>query len=150
MSGHEDGSIPRSSSGKPLPTITSEAVPFWESARGHQLSTQCCSDCGGHQFPPRLLCGHCGGRTLGWKLASGKGKVYSFTIVHRAPEEAFAAEVPYVVAVVDLAEGGRIMTNITGCAPDEVRVDMPVQAVFDDITDAVTLVRFRPVALAGG
>ena len=146
MTGHDSGSVPRSSSGKPLPTITTEGAAFWANARQHQLSSQCCADCGGYQFPPRFVCGRCGGRTLAWKPVSGKGRVYSFTIVYRAPEAAFIPDVPYVVAVIDLAEGGRIMSNVIGCTPDQVRVDMPVEVVFEDVSDEITLPRFRPAA----
>lgn len=137
----------RSGGTKPLPTRTAEAAPFWEGALQGQLRTQYCPACRRHQFPPRRLCMHCGGRNVGWQGVSGRGRVYSFTIVHRAPEPAFAAEVPYAVAVVDLEEGGRMMTNIVGCAPDDVRVGMEVCAVFERVADDVALVKFRP---AGG
>lgn len=131
---------------KPLPTKSRDGATFWKATRRHQLVTQHCPDCDKHQFPPRRLCVHCGGRRVDWRQVSGKGEIYSFTIVHRAPEPSFSPEVPYVVAVVDLAEGGRMMTNIVGCRTDEVRVGMPVSATFEEVTDEVTLVKFRPAA----
>lgn len=129
---------------KPLPTVTLDGAPFWEATREKTLKIQHCPDCGQYQFPPRRLCMHCAGRKVGWRTVCGQGRIYSFTIVHRAPEASFAAEVPYVVAVIDLAEGGRMMTNLVGCSPADVRVDMPVTAVFEEVTDTVTLVKFRP------
>ena len=129
---------------KPLPTITREGAPFWEATREKRLVSQYCPDCDQHQFPPRRLCMHCGGRNVGWRTISGKGRIYSFTVVHRPPNPSFAPDVPYVVAVIDLAEGGRMMTNIVECPPTEVRVDMPVIAVYEQVTGEVTLVKFRP------
>ena len=131
---------------KPLPTRTRDGAPFWEGARSGELRTQFCASCERRQFPPRRLCMHCGGRDVVWRRASGRGRVYSFTIVHRAPEPAFAPDVPYAVVVVDLAEGGRMMSNIVGCAPADVRVGMDVEAVFERVTDDVALVKFRPLA----
>jgi uncharacterized OB-fold protein len=75
---------------------------------------------------------------------SGGGKVYSFTIVRRAMNPAFAEDVPYVYAIVELDEGPRLMTNIVGCAPEDVRVDMPVKAVYDRVTSEITLLKFQP------
>jgi len=128
---------------KPLPTKSRDGAQFWEATRRHELVTQHCPDCNKHQFPPRRLCVHCGGRRVGWKKVSGKGEIYSFTVVHRAPEQSFLGDVPYVVAVIDLAEGGRMMTNIVDYPVDQVRVGMAVTAVFDKVTDEVTLVKFR-------
>jgi uncharacterized protein len=129
---------------KPLPTRTRDGAPFWAAAQRGELHIQHCPACDRHQFPPRRLCMHCGGRDVHWRRVSGTGRVYSFTIVHRAPEPAFVQDVPYVVAVVELAEGGRMMTNLVGCAPSQARVDMPVVAVFERVTPDVTLVKFRP------
>jgi len=129
---------------KPLPTISEYGVPFWEGAHHHEVRVQACNDCGRHQFPPRILCIHCGSRRIEWRRVSGSGRVYSFTVIHRAPEPAFLKDVPYVVAVVELDEGGRIMTNVIGCRPDDVRCDMRVEPVFEDVNDTVTLIKFRP------
>lgn len=133
---------------KPLPTITAEGAPFWEAARRGALATQHCLTCCRHQFPPRRLCMHCGGRDLDWKSVSGPAEIYSYTIVHRAPEPSFLADVPYVVAVVDLPGGGRMMTNIIGCPPEQVHIGMQVTAVFEVVKSDVTLVKFRPFAEA--
>ena len=129
---------------KPLPTVTKEGAPFWESTRLGELATQHCEGCNRQQFPPRRICVHCGGRHLDWKKVSGRGRIYSFTIVFRPPEPTFQPDVPYVVAVIDLEEGGRMMTTIVGCAVTDVCVEMPVTAVFEQVTSSVTLVKFRP------
>jgi uncharacterized OB-fold protein len=130
---------------KPLPSVTAEGAPFWEAARRGALATQHCLACDRQQFPPRRLCMHCGARELDWRTVSSRGEIYSFTIVHRAPEPSFLADVPYVVAVIDLPEGGRMMTNIIDCPPGQVRVGMQVEAVFEAVNSDVTLIKFRPV-----
>jgi uncharacterized OB-fold protein len=76
--------------------------------------------------------------------ARGRGTVYSFTVTHQNQTPGFRDEVPYVLAIVELEEGPRLMTNIVGCAPDAVRIGMPVEVVFDDVTADVTLPKFRP------
>ena len=78
--------------------------------------------------------------------ASGRGTVYSFTVTNQNQAPGFRDEVPYVLAIVELAEGPRIMTNIVGCAPADVRIGAAVEVVFDDVTPEVTLAKFRPVA----
>ena len=93
---------------------------------------------------PRTLCPHCSSARLTWTQVSGKGQVYSFTIINRAPSPAFAAAVPYVVAVVKLAEGPHLMTNIVDIAPDSVRIGMPVKVVFRKFGDDVVLPMFEP------
>jgi uncharacterized OB-fold protein len=130
---------------KPLPQPTPISKPFWEAARRHVLSIQCCGKCGKYVFYPRSLCPHCGGGELAWTEVSGRGEVYSFTVARRPTMFAFQDEVPYVIAIVELEEGPRMTTNIVGCDPDSVRVGMRVEAVFDDVSDEIALVKFRPV-----
>ena len=137
--------LPRDASGKPLPMITPEGAPFWEATLRGELVTQRCDSCEKRQFPPRLLCRFCGGRELQWQPTAPRGTIYSFTIIHRPPEAAFAADVPYVLAVVQLEEGGRIMANLVDCTPDRAHVEMAVEAVFEQVSDEIALVRFRPV-----
>lgn len=129
---------------KPLPRPTVVSGPFWEAAKAHRLVVQRCRACGHLQHYPRPFCTRCAGVDLDWQECSGRGTVYAFTVVRQAANPAFAEDVPYVHAVVALAEGPHITTTITGCPPEAVRVGMPVQAVFDDVTTAVTLIRFRP------
>ena len=129
---------------KPLPRPTAASLPFWEAAKRHELQIQRCSSCGAHIFYPREVCPECLSSDLNWMKVSGKGTVYSYTIAQAPTHPAFAEDIPYVIAIVELAEGPRLTTNITGCQPEEVRVGMPVMATFDDVTPEMTLVKFRP------
>ena len=131
---------------KPLPYISEGTQPFWEGTRAHELRLPRCRDCGRFHFYPRSLCPQCLSSDLEWVRASGRGKVYSFTISHRPATPAFKEDVPYNIIIVELDEGPRMMSNLTGCANEDISIDMPVEAVFDDVTEEVTLPRFRPIA----
>ena len=128
----------------PLPRPYQDTAAYWEAAREHRFIIQQCTDCGEHQFYPRGVCSHCLSSDLEWREASGKGEVYSFSVNHRAPHPGFADDLPFVLAIVTLVEGPRMMTNIVGCDPNAVEIGMAVEVVFDDITEAVTLPKFRP------
>ena len=130
-------------SAKPVPSPSPDSRPFWEAAKRHELVLPRCRDCADLFFYPRHVCPRCLRSNLEWQRVSGKGTVYSFTVVRRPPNKLFT-EVPYVLAIVALDEGPRMTTNIVGCRPEEVRCDLPVSVVFDDVTPAVTLVKFRP------
>ena len=126
---------------KPLPKPTPTSQPFWDAARRHQLSLQRCAACGKFIYYPRERCPHCFSDKLGWESVSGRGKVYSYTVVRRASSRAFGE--PYVLAIVELDEGPRMTTNIVA-APESVKVGMPVAVHFDDVTPERTLVKFKP------
>ncbi|MBI4242039.1 MAG: Zn-ribbon domain-containing OB-fold protein [Candidatus Rokubacteria bacterium] len=130
---------------KPLPTADQESREFWAGVKARQLKLQRCLGCRRFRFYPRAVCPHCLSGQAEWLAASGKGTVYSFTVCHRPAGEAFAAEVPYIVALIDLAEGVRVMSNLVRCQPAEARVGMPVEAVFEDLSDEIALYKFRPV-----
>jgi uncharacterized OB-fold protein len=130
---------------KPLPEPNETTRPFWEGVRAHQLRLQRCRDCHKRVFYPRVVCPFCLSEHLEWFTASGKGKVYSYTVVRRAMHPAFRVDVPYVLAIVELDEGPRLTTNIVGVVPEEVRVDMPVRAAYDDVTPDLTLLKFEPL-----
>ncbi|MCS6925131.1 MAG: Zn-ribbon domain-containing OB-fold protein [Candidatus Binatia bacterium] len=129
---------------KPLPRPTATSLPFWQAAKRHELQIQHCTKCGAHIFYPRDICPECLGSELEWIKVSGKGVVYSYTIARAPTHPAFAEDVPYVIAIVELAEGPRITTNIVGCKPEEVHIGMGVEATFEDVTPEITLVKFRP------
>ena len=129
---------------RPLPRPSPFSRPFWEAARQHELLIQRCSNCRGHVFYPRYNCTHCGSRDLEWVKASGRGKVYTFTVARRPTHPAFADRGPYVIAIVELEEGPRLTTNIVDCHPDSVRIDMPVEVTFEDVNEEVSLPVFRP------
>ncbi len=130
---------------KPLPAIDIESAPFWHAAREHRLAIMRCRGCGKHFFYPRALCPHCHSSEVECTTASGRGTIYTFTIARRPSGAAFKADVPYVVALVELDEGPRLMTNIVTASVDSVRIGQKVRAVYHDVTDEVTLVKFAPV-----
>ena len=130
---------------KPLPYIHDETKPFWESAKKHELQIQKCNDCQRYYFYPRSLCPHCLSENTEWVKVSGRGKIYSFTVSHRPAMPSFAPNVPYNIAIIELDEGVRMMSNITGCVNEDLRIDTPVEVVFDDVTPEITLPRFRQV-----
>ena len=130
--------------GKPIPLPTLETAPYWDGCKQHQLRIQRCTACAHHQFFPRIYCTKCFSDRLEWVDASGKATVLSFTIVRRPVSPAFASEVPYVVALVTLDEGPQMMTNIIGCAPEEVAIGMPVEVIFEDRSEAISIPKFRP------
>ncbi|MDR7551332.1 MAG: Zn-ribbon domain-containing OB-fold protein [Armatimonadota bacterium] len=128
-----------------LPQPSPLTAPFWQAARRRELLVQRCCACAGFVFYPRWNCPHCGARDLEWVRVSGRGTVYTYTVARRPTHPAFADRVPYVIAIVELEEGPRMTTNIVGCDPDTVRIGMPVEAVFEDMSEDITLVMFRPV-----
>jgi uncharacterized OB-fold protein len=129
----------------PKPTLTTE--PFWTAVRNHRLVLQYCTSCKTYQHYPRPFCVRCLDRDLEWREVSGRGRVYSFTVVRQAANESFSDLVPYVLAIVELDEGPRLLTNIIGCNVDAVRIEMPVRVAFQDLDDAVGLAVFEPEGL---
>jgi uncharacterized OB-fold protein len=131
---------------KPLPRIDEESRGYWEALARHELYFQRCRGCGTKRFPPRAVCPVCLSSDTEWVRASGRGTVYSFTVTNQNQAPGFRESLPYVLAVVELEEGPRLMTNIVGCAPDDVRIGMPVEIEYDDVTAEVTLAKFKPAA----
>ena len=97
-------------------------------------------------FYPRKFCPECWSSDLGWYQASGKGKVFSYTVTMLGVEEKFADDLPFVLAWVDLEEGVRMLTNIVGCDPEEVSIGMDVEVAFEDVTPAISLPKFKPLS----
>jgi uncharacterized OB-fold protein len=134
---------------KPLPEPTPTTQPFWDAAREHRLLIQRSKSTGKHVFYPRSVSPYGPDDELEWVEASGKGTVYSYTVARRPTGPQWANDGPYVIAIVKLEEGAHMTTNIVGCAPESVRIGMPVAAVFDDVTPEVTLVKFTPALPQG-
>ena len=130
---------------KPLPRINRLSRPFWEGAKRHELLLQRCIACSRHRFPPSERCPGCLETGTEWVRASGRGKVWSWIRMWQPYFPAFDAERPYVVAYIQLDEGPRLMSTLVDCNPDEIACDMPVEVVFDDVTNEVTLPKFRLV-----
>lgn len=132
--------------GKPLPVLDDETRTFWHGCHDHRLMLQRCTHCGHVRFPPTHFCSKCGSDAVEWFQASGRGRVFSWIVVrHPVPRDVYAADVPYVVALVTLEEGVRIPSNIVGVAPEAVRADMPVRVIFREATPEITLPVFEPI-----
>ncbi len=131
-------------SSRTLPQPTPESRPFWDACALHHLAIQRCDSCGRFWFPPSNRCQHCWSEEFAWPEVSGYGELYTFTVYHRAYAPELVTQLPYVVGVVQLEEGPRLITNIIDCEPGQVRVGMPVEVVFRDIAEGVTLHAFRP------
>lgn len=126
----------------PIPSVISE--PHWAACREHRLMVQRCQHCGAYYFPPSIICPECLSRQVEWTQVSGRGRVFSFIVFHRVYHPGFKEDVPYTVALIELEEGARILSNVVGIPPSEVKCDMPVEVIFDDVTPEVTLPKFRP------
>jgi len=126
------------------PDITPLDAPFWDALRRHELVVQECAACSRLRFVPTELCPHCHSPAAVWAPVRGRGRVYTFTVVHRAPTPAYQAEAPYAIAYVELDAGPRMPARLVEVDPSSVEVGMPVEVVFDDVDDDLTLYRFRP------
>ena len=128
---------------KPVPRPDEESRWFWEACARHELYLQRCRNCGTLRFYPRALCPKCLSAATDYLRASGRGTVYTFTVTYQNQAPGFREELPYVLAWVELDEGPRLLTNVIGCAPDEVRIGMPVEVEFEDVGEAIALPKFR-------
>lgn len=135
---------------KPVPVPTPETQPFWDGCAVGELRIQRCLDCGGPYFYPRPVCPACGSARVEWFTASGDATLYSYVISHR-PAPGFEDEVPYAIAVVQLAEGPRMMSNITGAphSPEDLELDMPLRVTFEQRGEVAVPV-FAPAAGGSG
>ena len=131
---------------KPIPGVDEDTKPFWDFAKKHELRMHKCNNCGQFYYPPSSMCPHCQNWGSEWVKLSGKGEIYSFIVVRRATNPAFAKEIPYVVAIILTQEGTRMISNVVGINPENVKIGMPVEVVFEDATEEFTLPKFKPVA----
>lgn len=129
---------------KPLPRPSAESQPFWDAARAHKLKLQKCNSCGEFWFPPSARCAHCLGGDFAWTEVKGTGRVFSFVTYRRLYHKGWEDDLPYVVAVVELDEGPRLLSAISGIPAEAVACDMRVKVVFDDVADGVSLPKFAP------
>ena len=129
--------------GRALPQPTPETQHFWDGTREGELRLQRCDGCGKIYFPPRPFCPACGSRHVSVVRASGEAVLWSYVIHHR---QVPGFTPPYAIAVVQLAEGPRIMTNVVECpqTPEALQLDMPLEVVFEKQNDTITLPFFRP------
>ena len=130
---------------KPLPQPNPDTKPFWEGCRKHELRFQKCRNCGHVRWPPSIICPMCYSQDTEWIRASGKGKIYTFAAYHQAFHKAFENGLPYVTAIIELEEGPRLLSNIVGCKPQDVRCDMPLEVTWEDINEEFSLPKFKPI-----
>jgi uncharacterized OB-fold protein len=132
----------------PHPTVlpSPDAAPYWEAARRHELVLPYCEAGDGFFFYPRTACPTCGSRDLGWRRASGRGRIHSFCIQHANRLPGLSDAVPFVTIIVELEEGPRMMSILVEVEPDptHVRCELPVEVAFLDLDDGQALPVFRP------
>lgn len=127
---------------KPLPNIDALTRPYWAHAKNHQLSVQRCTACGDRHFPPGPVCPICLSDAQEWQVVSGRGTLISWGRFHKAYWPGFAEELPYNVCLVRLEEGPLIVSNLRENGSVPPKIGAPVSAVFEDVTDSISLVRF--------
>lgn len=119
-------------------------LPFWESLRQRTLRVQKCASCRAFRHVPKELCARCHSSAFSWEPVSGRGVVYTYTIVHRAPTPAYQAGAPYAIVHAEMAEGFRMVGRMTGIEPEAVEIGAPVHVVYTDLTPQWTIVEFEP------
>lgn len=131
---------------KPLPKPDPVTKPYWDSLKEHAMKIQKCNDTGNFFFYPRGISPFTGSTNTSWEAVSGNGEIYALTIIPTQRSAWPGFEAPYVVAMVELEEGPKLMTHIINVEadPEHVKVGMPVRLVYDDVTDEVTLPKFEP------
>ena len=132
---------------KPLPRAENPPLtqPFWDAAKRHELIIPRCKTCDKPHFYPREQCPWCASKELEWVPASGKGRLHSYTVIRQPVNRNFQPDVPYAYCIIQLDEGVRMISNLVGCRiPEDLKMDMPVVAEFDDVTPDWTLVKFKP------
>jgi len=127
-----------------LPTPTPVTTAFWEAAKRHKLLLQKCNQCERYIYYPRRFCPECLSQDLEWVESSGEGTIYTYTIIYHSPIREFESLVPYILAIIELKEGVRIMSNIVHCEPAEIHVGMMVQVIFEEVSKDISLPKFQP------
>lgn len=129
-------------SARPLPQPTTETAAFWAAAQEQRLVIQRCDNCGHCQFYPRAFCIGCLSDRIEWIDASGHGRIYSYTVCRIAPSPAFEARLPYVVALIDLDEGVRMLANLLDVELEHVAIGARVSVCFESVSESCTLPQF--------
>jgi uncharacterized protein len=119
----------------PLPQPDLDTQPFWDGCKDSKFLIPFCHACGSPRWPPGPMCPNCQATDTDWVESSGRGNVYSWVVVVHPVHESLIDQVPYVVGLIELEEGVRVVGNVLGCAPEEVRADHPVELIFEDVED---------------
>lgn len=126
------------------PPQSTASEPFWDATREQRLILQWCSSCEDIVHFPRAVCPRCLGTDLEWRPSAGTATVYAVTVEHRPQNPGMASIAPYAVALVDLDEGARLLTNVVGCDPGDVSPGMPVAVTWEPLPDGRHLPLFAP------
>lgn len=130
---------------RPIPEIYPEAAEFWAGTRQEELRVPHCDDCGETFFPPRIVCPRCSSNGISWSVTSGKGEVYSYTVIHHSSEEYWQDQLPYVNCLVHLYDKDvYLFSTVENCDPEDLHIGMAVEAIYEPLTDAITLPKFQP------
>lgn len=132
-----------STAARPAPVPTEATQPFWDATAQGVLLVQRCASCRQVQSIPRPFCRHCGAESPQWERSTGLGRIYTFTVNHRAANAHMADKLPYVVAVVELDEGTRLMANIVNVPADTVRIGDRVRVCFLPLSETLSLPQFE-------
>lgn len=135
---------------KPLPDVTDGSQPFWDACRRHELVIQQCDSCAHRRWPIGPACTRCLSPSATWVSTPGTGRVWSWITYHQAFNPAFAADVPYNVALIRMDAGHTMISNLVGIANDDIRIGQQVEVVFDDVTGEISIPRFQPVRPTNG
>ncbi|HEX5368116.1 MAG TPA: Zn-ribbon domain-containing OB-fold protein [Dehalococcoidia bacterium] len=134
---------------RPIPAPGEISQPFWDAAADGRLAMQVCDECSAYVWTPRAICYECGSRALTWQTLSGRGEVFSFTVIRqvagRGTSAYFAGEIPYAVALIELTEGPRMLATLAGCDVDAVEIGMKVRVRFDQVSPEIHLPSFEPL-----
>jgi uncharacterized OB-fold protein len=131
---------------KLLPALEGLSGQFYDFCRRGSLHFQRCSECRAWRHVPREMCAECGSWQWSWEPSSGRGVVFSWTVVARSLHPAFDDATPYAPVIVEMEEGVRLLSRVDGVAPEDLAIDMPVEVAFDAVTEEITLPVFRPRA----
>jgi uncharacterized OB-fold protein len=130
---------------KPLPQPTPWSKNFWEGTKNKKLLIQKCKNCNQMIMYPKKYCPFCMGDEMDWVEASGRGKIYSFTVVYNNPPSAFLKDLPFTIAIIKLEEGVQMLSNIVATDYESLKCEMDVEVVFDNVTDEISLPKFRVI-----
>lgn len=128
---------------KPLPVIDEDTAPYWKYCKRHELRMQKCTECNHIRFPAGILCPACHCMNAEWVKLSGQGTIFSYVVFRKAYHPAYQDEIPYVVAIIQLDEGPRMESNIIDTDVNEIKIGMPVKLFFEDVTDEISLPKFK-------
>ena len=131
--------------GRPLPQADNVSAPYWSGAADGKVLYQECPACGHRQFYPRAMCTQCAA-TPEWRESAGRGTVHTYTVIRQNHAKPFREDLPYVVAMVELDEGPRMMSNVTDCEIDDVHIGMAVEAYTVKVEDGLGIVFWRPTS----